>query len=205
MLRALFLILVFGNLVFFAWTQGYLGSNDAGREPQRLASQIAPGKLSVLTKDDVAAQPLCRLVTGLAPDDADGIKQAVTRSGATVDIKPMEDAARYWVHIPAQPNRAAADKKAVELKKLGVVDFTIESADGPKQHALTLGLFRTETAAKELLLGLTKRGVKSARIDVPQASAQSIQVTVRGTTTAVNKGLADALAKAPQAKVADCP
>lgn len=204
-LRLTFFLLLFANLIFFAWSQGHLGTTDAGREPQRLANQLAPEKLRITAAGEKTATPLCRQVTGLTAEEAEGAKQALARAGITADIGVAEDAPRYWVNIPPQPNRAAADKKAVELRKLGVEDFTIETADGPRRHAVTLGLFRTEPLAREYLLGLGKRGVKSARIDVLDAPPPTTRLTARGTAEVVSRSVADLLAKAPQAKVADCP
>ena len=50
MLRALALLLLLGNALFFAWTQGWLGAppRHAEREPARLAAQVRPEALTVL-------------------------------------------------------------------------------------------------------------------------------------------------------------
>jgi hypothetical protein len=204
-LRLVFFLLVFANAAFFAWSQGYLGGADAGREPQRLGAQIAADKLRVVAAGVTAAQPACRRVTGLTPDAAEGLKAALAGHGITVDIKPAEDATRYWVHIPSQPTKAAAEKKAVELRKLGVTDFSIVVEAGSGRHALSLGLFKNEAAAEELLQGLTKRGVKSARIEMREQPPQPARVTVLGPAAAVNQRLPPLLGNLPEAKSADCP
>lgn len=54
MLRALVIVLMLVNLAFYGWTQGWLTgvlglSPDGDREPQRLAAQIEPGALRVLS------------------------------------------------------------------------------------------------------------------------------------------------------------
>ena len=41
-LRLFVLLLVFANLIFFAWAHGYLGEIDANREPGRLAQPNRP-------------------------------------------------------------------------------------------------------------------------------------------------------------------
>jgi hypothetical protein len=41
-LRLTFFLLVFANLVFFAWAQGYFGGGDPNREPDRLVSNCSP-------------------------------------------------------------------------------------------------------------------------------------------------------------------
>ncbi|MFN3885048.1 MAG: hypothetical protein ACK4Q4_09860 [Rhodocyclaceae bacterium] len=51
-MRLAFLILLFANILLFFWGQGYLGQQqDAGREPARLAQQLAPEKLTVVRRE----------------------------------------------------------------------------------------------------------------------------------------------------------
>lgn len=52
-MRIAFLILLLLNVGLFFWGQGYLGAQDAGREPDRLARQVAPEKLRILTVEPV--------------------------------------------------------------------------------------------------------------------------------------------------------
>ncbi|MEW6512723.1 MAG: hypothetical protein AB1443_01835 [Pseudomonadota bacterium] len=47
-MRILFLVLLLANMILFAWGQGHLGTQEAGREPQRIAQQVAPEKLRIL-------------------------------------------------------------------------------------------------------------------------------------------------------------
>jgi hypothetical protein len=219
--RALFLLLVFANLGFYAWARGYFGGHEQGREPQRLASQIAPERLTIVpgaaTAAPVAAagvastaagapaatQPACQLVTGLPLAEAEAFKAALAEFA--VDIRPVEGSASYWVHIPPQANKAAAEKKAGELRALGIKDFYIVQDEGPALHALSLGLFKNEAAATEFLQGLAKRGVKSARIETRTSPPQQARAFVKGTGEALDKRLPELLAKMPGAAAAPCP
>lgn len=49
-MRLLFLVLLLANFVLFLfiWGQGHLGMQDAGREPGRMAQQVAPEKLRIV-------------------------------------------------------------------------------------------------------------------------------------------------------------
>ncbi|MBV2235422.1 MAG: hypothetical protein KUL75_07730 [Sterolibacterium sp.] len=53
--RMAFLLVVFGNLLFYAWSQGYLGRLEDGREPQRTGHQLAAEKLRILAATDASA------------------------------------------------------------------------------------------------------------------------------------------------------
>ncbi|MBS3936389.1 MAG: hypothetical protein KGZ43_09465 [Sulfuritalea sp.] len=47
-MRIAFLVLLLANLVLFVWGQGHLGTQGAGREPERMAQQLAPEKLRIV-------------------------------------------------------------------------------------------------------------------------------------------------------------
>jgi hypothetical protein len=210
--RALFLLLVFANLGFFVWAQGYLGGQDQGREPQRLASQIEPEKLRIVTAAassvaapvaSPAAGLACRLVAGLPLAEVEAFKAELV--GASVEVKTAEGTTSHWVHIPPQANKSAADKKAAELRALGVKDFYIVQDEGPSRYAISLGLFRSEAAAAEFLQGLAKRGVKSARIEVRETPPRHTRALVKGPAQLLDRRLPGLVAKMPGAAMMECP
>ena len=149
------------------------------------------------------AQVACRLVSGLPLTEADAFKAAL--AGLSVDIKPVEASSSYWVHIPPQPNKAAADKKAAELKALGIKDFYIMQDEGANFLALSLGLFKSEAAANEFLQGMAKRGVKSARIEARAATPQQARAIVKGAAESLNQRLPPVLEKLPGTSAGECP
>ena len=83
-----------------------------------------------------------------------------------------QDVTSYLVNIPPQPSKEAADRKAAELRELGVTNFFIMQGDSPLRWAISLGVFKTESGAQTLLAQLNKQGVHSARITPrgPQAT-----------------------------------
>lgn len=59
-MRTLVVLLVFANLVFYAWSEGWLDDvvgvqADGDREPERLQRQLRPETIRVLTPQAVAA------------------------------------------------------------------------------------------------------------------------------------------------------
>jgi hypothetical protein len=83
-----------------------------------------------------------------------------------------QDVTSYLVNIPPQASKEAADRKAAELRELGVTNFFIMQGDSPLKWAISLGVFKTESGAQTLLAQLNKQGVHSARITPrgPQAT-----------------------------------
>jgi hypothetical protein len=77
---------------------------------------------------------------------------------------PAQDVTSYLVNIPPQGSKDAADRKAAELRNLGITNFFIMQGESPLKWAISLGVFKTETGAQALLAQLNKQGVHSARI-----------------------------------------
>jgi hypothetical protein len=75
-----------------------------------------------------------------------------------------QDVTSWLVHIPPQGSKEAADKKAAELRNLGVTNFYVMQGDSPLKYAISLGVFKTEAGAQALLTQLNKQGVHSARV-----------------------------------------
>jgi hypothetical protein len=77
---------------------------------------------------------------------------------------PAQDVTSYLVNIPPQGSKEAADRKAAELRNLGITNFFIMQGESPLKWAISLGVFKTESGAQALLAQLNKQGVHSARI-----------------------------------------
>lgn len=75
-----------------------------------------------------------------------------------------QDVTSYLVNIPPQASKEAAERKAAELRGLGVTNFFIMQGESPMKWAISLGVFKTESGAQTLLAQLNKQGVHSARI-----------------------------------------
>lgn len=179
-MRVFVFLLVLANLLFFVWTQGYLGSNaspDALRlQQQLLADQViivGRGEPPAATEKPRAAEkPVdkkeaasCMLWSGLPIADADRLERLLgEKFSAFKSVRSvMPGSSTYWVFIPPAANKQEAEKKAAELKKIGAPEFFIVQDAGPNRLAISLGIFSSEEAAKERLDALRALGVKSAK------------------------------------------
>jgi hypothetical protein len=77
------------------------------------------------------------------------------------DIKEMSS---HMVWIAPQGGKEGADKKAGELRNLGITDFYVILENTPQRWGISLGIFKTEEAARAHLATLTQKGVRSARL-----------------------------------------
>lgn len=214
--RLIFFLLVFANLIFFAWAQGYFGESDPNREPDRLGQQLQPEKLRIVLPPPSTPTPptspvaaktddlACRIVGGLGMANAEALKAAALAGGAEAQLMPHVEPTLYFLVISDLPNAAAAEKKAAELKRFGVVEQETVALDGGRQEII-LGRLPTEAAAREALAALNKRGIKSARVDARDQPPLKARVELRGTPANLLQRLPQLIAPYADASVTDCP
>lgn len=195
------------NLVFFVWAQGYFGAADDGHEPQRLNQQLHADKLRIVRDAPApAAQPAelaCRLINGLKLAEAETLKAAVEAAGGEAKILPLAEPPRHVVVIADLANKAAADKKSAELTRFGIEGHSIVALDDGR-HEVVFGSFDTEAAARSLLQGLIKRGVKSARLDAREQPAVGARVEARAVAAILLPQLPKLIAPFADATIGDC-
>jgi len=172
-MRTLFFILALANVAFFAFAW-FGGGAEANGEGQIIAQQLYPEKIRLLASEQVSAltrkpEPpkppaACLEWGGFAGGDAERAQQALEplELGAKLTQRKQEDAAGFWVYIPPLANRQVATQKAAELKRLGVDEYFVVPDDPNWRNAISLGVFKTEDAAKAHLDALRVKGVKSA-------------------------------------------
>jgi hypothetical protein len=120
--------------------------------------------------------------------------------------RTVTDASGYWVHMPPQKTRADADRKARELKALGVTEFVMVT-DGEWRYAISLGIFRTDEAAQGFLAGLRKQGVRSAVVARRENFLKQVVFYVRepGPATAARLALTQNEFPGSELKAGPCP
>jgi len=205
-MRLAFWILLLANLILFFWSQGYLGELDRSREPQRMTRQVSPEKLRVLPAEPPAAPNMaCMRIEGLTETEIEvvkgGVASALHGEGSVVLVKPLP---AHWVVIPDLPDRAAAEKKKTELRRLGINDGqAVEDAEqGP--FAVSMGVFRNPLAAEQLLQTLIHKGVRSARIVNRALPPEKWALDLRAPADLLAPQMAELLANLPHASQAEC-
>jgi hypothetical protein len=214
-MRALFFFLVLANLLFYGWQAGYLGPGvEKQGEPERLAQQIAPEKIRLVSSDpakraaDPVKAPASCLEWGSFPAQEAERAQAVLAGlglGDRVTSRKVDETAQWWVFMPPQGSKANADKKTDELTRLGITDYFVVSDDGPTKYAISLGVFRTEDAAKNYLAFLVTKGVKTGRTGERETKVQKTLFQIRDADDAVRAKLADIRKDFAGIDLHDCP
>ncbi|MBV8666605.1 MAG: SPOR domain-containing protein [Burkholderiaceae bacterium] len=200
MLKFLFWTLLAANLGLFAYQQGYLNPLfPDGREPARLAQQVHADKIRLIpanaagstaapspattgaaeTPAAAAAAPSSTPILAcveIGDFDSVGAKRFETQLvplalGNRLSKHDVQDA-RNIVYIPSQGSKEGADKKAGELRHLGINEFYVMQDAGEFRWAISLGVFKTEEAARAQLAVLTQKGVHSAKLGTRSAAAK---------------------------------
>jgi len=205
-MRVLFLLLLLANLAFFAWVK-LVPASAPGTDAKPLATQLEADKIRVLPRAPAPqpaapAPPSAGTATAAATPVAAAPAPpagacvewgsftladvaAAERSleplalGARLTQRRTEETAGWWVYMPPQGNRPNAQKKAVELKGLGVEEWFIVADDSRWRWAISLGVFRTEEAAKSRLETLRARGVRSALVGEREMQVPKIWLQAR--------------------------
>lgn len=109
--------------------------------------------------------------------------------------------AQWWVFIPPLPSKVDSERKAGQLRALGVTDYFIVN-DGAQRFAISLGIFTSEKRAEERLEDLKARGVRSAKVGERQGRDKGValravgplvqQAAVASALAALGKGEAQA-------------
>lgn len=225
MLKILFFCLLLINGGLIAFQQGYLDDLfPSTREPVRLKQQLNADKLTVLPPAALTATsaPVAEKVS--VPDAAPVTTAAVTACtevgafdeaeakkfetqlaglslGDRLTRRTITDGTRYIVYIPPLANKEAADKKGAELKRLGVEDFFVIQDNSALQFGVSLGVFKTEEAAKKHLADLNQKGVRTAKI---AAHGGKVAFQLRGLDAAAQAGLQKISESFPRQDVHEC-
>jgi hypothetical protein len=196
MLRLLLLTLVLANGVYFAWTSGLLrayGFAPAQQsEPQRMAQQIRPEALRVLSAGEVKGVE-AQVQTDLAPKEclqagpfdevAAGALRAALEAGwppGSWQLDAVSQPARWIVYMGKYPNAEALLKKRAELANM---NLKLEALTNPTlEIGISLGGFDTQIAANAELVRLNQRGIRTARVVLEHEAAQVSQLKLPAVT-----------------------
>jgi hypothetical protein len=181
-MRALFLLLILANLVFFAYAHvaregagaaGSLGQLEISPERIKLlkaagqapADKPRPAGKAIPPAPRVSVAPAACLewgtFAGPAVARAETALAQLPLAAGQLD-RVVTDAGGYWVYMPPLKTKPEVDKKVGELKALGVSEFFVVQDTGQWRNAISLGIFKSDEAAQAFLSKLREQGVRSA-------------------------------------------
>jgi hypothetical protein len=189
-MRTLLFMLALANVVLFAYSW-LSGSAEGNGDAQIIGRQLNREKIRLLTPEQVSAltrksEPpkggsACLEWGAFVGGDTARAGQALEplELGAKLTQRRQQDVAGFWVYIPPLANRQIATQKAGELKRLGVDEYFVVPDDPKWRNAISLGVFKTEEAAKAHLDALRAKGVKSATMGARETQLGKTYFQVR--------------------------
>lgn len=227
-MRWILLLLLLANVMMFSWWQGWLpGSSGNGmtvpdevqadrvrvvpidrlggraqatlpRVPG-IAEADMPGAAPALAPG-AAAVPglLCREFAGLDDGRARILREALSATGASVELQRAEPATSFMVYLPPAASQVDAQRRQADLRRAGVVDHIL-IPDGPLRFGISLGVFRQEEGARALAARLAGQGVFDAVVAPRPAGAAlsrliarwaDVQAASRGAEATARLGIA---------------
>lgn len=178
-MKRFFWFLIILNLGLLAYFN--IGHIMPGKPEIKLA-EIDPDKIKVLSQSEIDALPKKQMGLPLisTPTLEPEIKATCFEWGifsdsslanaqkvlarmnlpTTAKQQETEGPKRYWVYRPPLKTAADAQKKAAELKALGVADLFVVQEEKWK-NAISFGIFEDEQLATKLMQELQAKGVKN--------------------------------------------
>ena len=182
MLRLIVLLLVLANAGYYAFSHGLLAAYGFApatqSEPQRLAQQIKPEALRVLTPLEArqfqSAPPTsptaasstteCLQVGLFNEEQTVVLKERLVSAlpAGSWALQAVLEPARWMVYMGKYSSLDAVTKKQAELRGMGVSFVALSNA--ALQPGLSLGSFKTQAEADTELARIAKKGVKTAKV-----------------------------------------
>ena len=212
MLRLLVLLLVLANAGYFGWTHGLLAPYGFApvtqSEPQRLAQQLHPEALRILTPVEtrqldaavtgpvvtasgaVSATPTECLQAGLFNEEQTATLRSRLQGSLPEGSWALESSvepARWMVYMGKYSSLDAVNKKKSELRQLHVNFDALNNA--ALEPGLSLGVFGSKDEADNAMAGIAKRGVRTAKVIQSQPEVRGQRLKLAAVDTALRPQL----------------
>lgn len=148
------------------------------------ASVPLPVSAPVITAPEVkaAASKTCLEWGEFSGTDLAGAEKELSllKLGDRLAQRTVEYESGYWVYIPPLRNKAAVNKKIAEIKAAGVEDYFVLKESQKWNNAISLGVFKTEEAAKKFQLNMKKKGLRTAKVGERKHKLKYIVFLLKG-------------------------
>jgi hypothetical protein len=226
MLKFIFwsLLIANGALLTLQFTGDTLLSDK--REPSRLSNQLNADKIKLISAkqaNTVAPAPAepapavapaakktelvaCTEVGNFMPPDAKRFEErlATLALGDRQSRRNVQEIASQMVYIPPPGDKEGTDKKIAELRQLGISNFFVIQDNSSLRGGISLGIFKTEAAARNHLANLTRQGVRSARIGARSVTSNKLAFQLRNLDPATKASLDQIKAEFPNQEMRSC-
>ena len=178
----------------------------AGAEPDSTAVAAAP----VVPAPPAAAAPAvaCVETDAFAAGDARRFETRLARldlgTRQTRLTVPFQEITRHLVYLAPQGGKEGADRRTAELRERGVTNSFVMQEDSPLKWAISLGVFKTEAAARSEAARLAKQGIANVRVLGRGPQSQRFAYRFRAIDTGIRSAIVEAGRGMPAAVLHIC-
>lgn len=156
--------------------------------------ETLPAAVPAAPPPAVAAAPsTCLLVPVRDEAQAGAIERQLAAAGVGFERTQKGATQGFVVYEPARASPAETQRRVAQLQSGGVSDVYVLQG-GPYRLAISLGYFRSEATARQLLAQLAAKGFTGAQIGAVQAESGPIVLRATGKEAAIAAALAAASA-----------
>ena len=181
------------------------GDTETPAEPSAAAPSSAPPVPAAVAPDLIA----CVQAGPFSAADARRFEARV----ASLDLAarqtrvevPFQEVTSHLVYLPPNGGREGAQRRSAELKERGVENFYTMQGDSPLRWAISLGVFKTDSAAQKLVDQLQRQGVRGVQVLSRGPQVMRVTYQYRGIDSALRARLAGFVSNYANARLRDCP
>jgi hypothetical protein len=209
-MKVLFALLVLANLALAAYA--LLAPKPQSPDAGRLESQLNADKIRIVPPRPAVApsrKSACIQWGSFSSAELPAAQDAIGALGLGARVSALEvpSVAGWWVYIPPLRNRAEVDRKIRELDALGITEYYAVENEGEMRNAISLGIFKSEEAARAFLDALRAKGVAAAQLGRREHRITQTAFLVRDPDAATSARMAEVANRFPgsELKALDCP
>lgn len=199
LLRLFVIVLVLVNLALLVQLQGWFGGGAAPSSAERRAAPLHPERIRLRStapylppasppQAAAPAEAACLRIAGLKRDTLARLRQRAGEQAEAVEVAEQATGGgrSFWVHLAPAANRVEAERRAAELKALGVTDLYVTPETHAKPHTVSVGLYKDEAVARETVQRLANMGIRDVELELRGAADTTYAAELRGSRAAVD-------------------
>jgi hypothetical protein len=127
--------------------------------------------------------------------------------GERVQTREVSVTTNWWVYMPPQGSQRLMERKAAELRSLGITDYFPITQPGQWRYAITLGSFATEQGARAFFERLQGQGVRTAEVGQRELRVTHTALLIRDPTAQQSVQLVELANNFPgtELRATECP
>lgn len=196
-------LLLLANVIFFSfvqWGDVLTGENKTPKHkpplnvekiklldaPIAVPESSPSSAVSATSQDQRAFTDVCLEWGEFSGTDSDRATAALSTLKLTDKLtqRQTDYAVGYWVYMSPAKNRAEIDKNIAELKAHNVKDYFIVRDSEQWKNAISLGVFKTDKAARKVFDSLHAKGLKTVKTGELMSKFRSTVFVLKSMDTA---------------------